>query len=478
MSKRYSKLFALSGNLYTSSAPVVILAGALLKDNQTDKVLAQLKIQNIGTKPIKAVTVCIHPLDTVGNPLGNKILHQYLDLSAARDAEFGAKSPVMLPNTATRGFSVSVVEVAFADNTVWKSSDTPWESMSAPMLLSDAMKDLELVKQYRLQYGNAAKFCVHCESDVWLCTCGAINRNTEISCHKCGVRLKDLLAFDVNILKKARDMRLSTEVAQAQVTKTRKTRKRFILSGVCIIAILAAILGFINFQKVSKYNQAVEYTDNAQYLLAIEAFTALGDYSDSINRLSEVKKLAYDEVFVLLDKCLYDDALYLCEGLGEYSDCPEIAEQIESELITYAEIVSASIIDSSVIEEANRLISDGQYIKDQNFAQIVNIFSLLCDGEWEYISGDASALAVKSKTEYHTITTDMYRKEGWQFAQLYIYFGEAKLYLNGKAGSSIFTQDIYSGVDFTVKLTEEAHLLIEAEYIDGTIASCEYQRCN
>ena len=72
MSERYSRLFTLPENLYAAGSPVVIAAGALLKDNQTGKVIAQLKMRNISPKPIKAATVSIHPLDTVGNPLGGK----------------------------------------------------------------------------------------------------------------------------------------------------------------------------------------------------------------------------------------------------------------------------------------------------------------------------------------------------------------------------------------------------------------------
>ena len=73
MSERYSRLFSLPENLYAEGAPVVIAAGALLKDNQADKIVAQLKMRNISQKSIKAVTVCIHPLDTVGNSLGEEI---------------------------------------------------------------------------------------------------------------------------------------------------------------------------------------------------------------------------------------------------------------------------------------------------------------------------------------------------------------------------------------------------------------------
>ena len=84
MSERYVKLFALPKNLYTCGSPVVFVAGALLKDNQTGKVLAQLKLQNIGVKSIKAVKVSVRPLDTVGNAIGTAIEYQYLDLNPYR----------------------------------------------------------------------------------------------------------------------------------------------------------------------------------------------------------------------------------------------------------------------------------------------------------------------------------------------------------------------------------------------------------
>ena len=52
MSERYSRLFSLSENLYAEGAPVLIAAGALLKDNETGKVLAQLKLRSISDKKI------------------------------------------------------------------------------------------------------------------------------------------------------------------------------------------------------------------------------------------------------------------------------------------------------------------------------------------------------------------------------------------------------------------------------------------
>ena len=80
MSERYTKLFTLPANLYAEGAPVIVSAGNLLKDTQTGKVLAQLKIKNISPKTIKAAKLVIHALDTTGQPLDGDAEQEYLDL--------------------------------------------------------------------------------------------------------------------------------------------------------------------------------------------------------------------------------------------------------------------------------------------------------------------------------------------------------------------------------------------------------------
>jgi hypothetical protein len=70
MAERYTRLFALSGKLYTPGAPVIIEAGALLKDNQLSRVLAQIKLKSISPQEIKAVKVRVSPLDVTGAASG------------------------------------------------------------------------------------------------------------------------------------------------------------------------------------------------------------------------------------------------------------------------------------------------------------------------------------------------------------------------------------------------------------------------
>jgi len=215
MSERFTRLFALQENQYAAGAPVVISAGALLKDNQTGKVLAQLKLQNIDQRTIKAATVSVYPLDTSGDPLGEAVCHQYLDLSAERDTDFGQKSAIALPDATTRAFTVAVDRVVFSDNSNWNSVGAAWEPLSAPKPLSD-LGDSELIKQFHIEYGSNCKNLPLEQKDLWHCSCSALNHTHEEQCHRCGQTLFALQTIDMQELQKTMTARLAAEKAQAE----------------------------------------------------------------------------------------------------------------------------------------------------------------------------------------------------------------------------------------------------------------------
>ena len=247
MHEIYSKLFALPENLYSVGAPVVIASGALQKDNQTGKVLAQLKIRNIQDKVIKALTVKLTPFDTVGKPLGGTVDYQYLDLAAARDADFGQKTPVMLKEAATRSFAVSVSEVIFSDNSIWTASNEVWEPLSTPVTLEKAFPDGELVKQYRVKYGADCKCMFKQEQDLWRCACGVLNHDSEKNCHKCQREAAALAALNMDELKTERDQRLAAEqkkAAEKKAAATAKAKKAKKIAKIVVAVIFAPLVLF------------------------------------------------------------------------------------------------------------------------------------------------------------------------------------------------------------------------------------------
>lgn len=337
MSERYVKLFSLSENLYSAGAPVVVAAGALLKDNQSGRMLAQLKLRNISPQIIKAATVSVIPFDTVGNPLGDAIRHQYLDLNVARDVNFGQKVVIALPKTATRSFTVIVEEVVFATNTLWKDTGEPWKSLPTPTLLSAALADKELEKQYRIQYGNTAKCVPNGVKDVWYCTCGALNRNTEKICHRCNVSLTDLLAFDMETLKKECAIRLEAERKQ-KAAADKKAKKNTRIAIIAIIAVVICIAAgvFISARQkesasLAQYQSAVELLEAGRLNEAYEAFLALDGYKDSREKASSIfdmRNEKYDHATALMEAGQLMEAYEEFVSLDGYIDSNKKAEDI------------------------------------------------------------------------------------------------------------------------------------------------------
>ena len=149
MSERYSKLFTLSSSLFAKGAPAVIKAGALLKDNESKLLVAQLKLQSITKeKSIKLLKVEITCYDSLQRPIGSPVVHEYLDLSVALGQDFGSKSPIKISEPATRSFSVRIVEVGFSDNSVWSDNGEEWKSVATQELIAPELTDEYAKKGY------------------------------------------------------------------------------------------------------------------------------------------------------------------------------------------------------------------------------------------------------------------------------------------------------------------------------------------
>lgn len=346
MSERYARLFTLPENLYATGSPVLIAAGTLLKDNHTSTVLAQLKLRNIGANPIKAATVSIQPFDTVGNSLGDAIAFQYLDLNIYRSGEFGSKIPIALPNSYTRSYSVSVTEVIFADNTIWKTNNEPWNSLDAPITLERSLKDQELVKQYRLKFGGDCKYEPTVQKDLWYCSCGELNRKYDAVCNRCQRTVSALVSVDLNDLKNERDTRIAVErqkadeekaAAEAKAKKTKILAIIFTPIVVVLIIISVLICNTIKNKmeeaaRLEAYHAAISMVEAGQYDEALTALSALGDYRDSVEKLHEVEAIVrqikedaereaiYNSALSELSKGHIERAYELFQKLGEYKD--------------------------------------------------------------------------------------------------------------------------------------------------------------
>ncbi len=354
MSERYKKLFSSPENLYAESSPVIISAGALLKDNQSGNVLAQLKFQNITPKKIKALTVGIQPMDTVGNFLGESVTYQYLDLYAERDSEFGQKTPITLPNAASRSFVVSVTEVIFTDNTTWAWENQPWEPLEKVQLLS-ALCDSELEKQFCLEYGQRCTNLLLDQKDLWHCVCGSINWKDEVKCHRCKKIHADLRAIDIDSLQTKKAERIAKEKIEAEAArkKAEAFKKNIIRIGAVAVCITIVVTIIMSVTDMNEYNSAVTLMESGQYEEAIAVFEALRDYKDSATQISECR---YRSALSLMESGQYEEAIAAFADLGDYKDS---AKRINSAYVKYkyAKLKNAKVGDYVVF---------GSYEQDNN----------------------------------------------------------------------------------------------------------------
>lgn len=339
MSERYTRVLSLPDNLYSAKAPVLISAGALLKDNQTEKVLVQLKITNLSESIITACKVCIEAFDPAGKRLAGLDNCTYLDISAARGESFGSKTPFYLPDYTTRKITVSVVEAVFSNGEIWQDTQSEWSPVPAPEKISTIFPDAEIARQYELDAGKDSEWVPMALGGIYRCTCGTINLSKYSLCSKCGRNFHNLISLlNEKDLATKKDARLKLEqerrIAQAKAqrekeerdAKSRKKKSKRVLTalaGVLCIGLVAAIIVTVVIP-ASKYRKAEGYFAGGAYDEAVSAFTELGAYKDSEMRALEAKnEKTYQQALTEVAANNIENAASLFESIIGYRDSAE-----------------------------------------------------------------------------------------------------------------------------------------------------------
>ena len=418
MSERYTSLYRSANDLYAAGSPVVIAAGALLKDNQKGRVLAQLKLKSISEKELRAVTVRVTARDTFGKTLGTPVEHQYLDLKAVRDNMFGSKEAIPLPDSTAREFSAAVTEAAFADGSMWKADeDAVWASLPAQTPLTEIITDAELMKQYHKDVLSCAQYQLLETKDLWLCACGAVNHSGEGKCHHCQAALTALQGVDMEQLRADCDARLAEEArvreeraaqqrreaeeaaeqarreaeeaaAKAAAVKKLAIRIGSIAAAAAVVCIAAVLLVTKVIVPTSHYNKAVALMDSGDYEAAITAFEAMDGYKNSVEQIeacqTAIKDNDYAAAVALMESGDYEAAIAAFEAMDGYKDSADQVEQC-SEIITQNKIAgfaNASVGDTIVY---------GSYEQDNNFSNGQE------DIEWIVLAKEGNQILVISK---------------------------------------------------------------------------------
>lgn len=399
MSERYARLFALPENLYQPGSPVIILAGALLKDNQTGGILALIKFKNVGTKPIRGLKVRFFPQDLTGIDLDQPLEHQYLDLNAARDGEFGQKEPVAFPNAITRAFRVEVYQVVFADGTLWNQEQNQWAPMPPLQALETALGDKELCKEYQILYGANCRVMPQEDKGLWRCTCGAWNMESEANCHACGKNLDQLKALDLEQLKASRDARLAREqqamaaqqaaASQAAASapaqaSSKGNRPQWLIPGIAALLVVLVGVGvfFANREKPASSGsssssgsgggtQSAASDDSGTSAAADDSSSAASDDSGSASG-SSGSVAASDEDFVR--DALHDFSL----EMKDYAPGTTVAFSLDGSSVTLGLLADQSqFTDDEIMGLANEILygtGASDFLADGGFEIFFHLF--------------------------------------------------------------------------------------------------------
>lgn len=337
MSERYKKLYHLEHRLYASGAPVIVAAGALLRDAYSGGLLCQLKFRNIQPLPIKALRVLVQMLDVDGELLERPVSHRYLDLDLKQEEEFGRDVAIVLPSREARSFTVSVSQVSFTDGEIWKNTAAEWLPLEDQPTLAEYYGDPEVAVQFQIHCGTDCRYPVVLDKELWFCACGAVNPLSEGKCHVCRRRRSGLLDISEDALRAEARARLENERVQSsqEAQDARKRRKKRLIAAAVILPLVILATGAAltlpgMLARSHAYEDARVLLDDGNYDEAAAAFAALGDYRDSADYIGE--KIPYRFAEELMTAAEANDSSALSR-IGRNED--DLSEEVPASRLLY-----------------------------------------------------------------------------------------------------------------------------------------------
>ena len=128
MSDRYSRIYTLPDGLHIKDAPISIVSGKLLYDNEQKRKIVVLKLKNLTDISIQSVDVIIKTFNAKCLESDNVTNYTYKNFQVSYSMEFGSKKAIVIQNTDAVSFEVSIQTVRFSDGSSW---DCPKKALSA-----------------------------------------------------------------------------------------------------------------------------------------------------------------------------------------------------------------------------------------------------------------------------------------------------------------------------------------------------------
>lgn len=267
----------------------------------------------------------------------------------------------------------------------------------------ELLEDDELAKQFRIEYGGGCENLLLEQKDLWHCVCGAVNRQEEGNCHKCGKALSELQAIDMEGLRVKKDERLARERAEAEVARKEaeiavaKTKKIGMISAIAVTILVVvvvaanAITGMV--KENNAYKDALALMDGGQYEEAIAVFQTTEGYKDSVAQIAICHYSAAEEALVNGDAT--HAAMHF--GAADYSDSKARSMELWNE-IAVRETISAGWAHTVGLKSDGTVVAVGDNEDGQcNVSGWTDIVAISAGGHHTVgLNSDGTVVAVGS----------------------------------------------------------------------------------
>lgn len=286
---------------WLQKCPILLHSYAITKNNVDNSILLQCKFENIGDKTIKAVSIAIKCFDILHQPLTDVDDYSFLDINVQPYILFGDRTPIPLPDNATRNVLIVPLKIVFSDDTMWENTaqhkfelaeyqQQPISSIGA--LAEQYKRDLHKICKNSKAHSNLPVRV----NGFTICGCGHVIKSSEKSCPVCNVDIEKLFQINnVDVLKNHfKDYQIEQKKNQ-QHTKEKKKKTIFRVAVVSSIAILAIAIPF-TFSIINKNT-------------FMDAFHKAQAYSDRFSACEDFAACVTDEGRVILTEPYEDITL-------------------------------------------------------------------------------------------------------------------------------------------------------------------------
>jgi tetratricopeptide (TPR) repeat protein len=381
--KTAKTVYELPSPLYAPGSPILIAGGALLEAEGL--LYCRLRLQVIDDVRVRGVTLAVQALDAAGEAMGLELPHRFLG-RAGRDEILGEKEPLVLPIDGAASFRLRVLSVLTEAGGEW-IPETPFLPLPAQERLETHYGAEDLAEQFRIRYGSDCLYAITPVQDLWRCTCGAVNRAAEGSCHRCHRVRAALEKVSVETLRTESESRArkAPQRREQLAADRRLLRKKLLLWTAVILPVLILVIGLLiavprEIERRNLYEGAQWLAGIGEFDAARETYLSLGDYRDSAemagpgldylqacelrrraeqNDPSALRMIGRTRADLNEDTSaamlLYEAAQREFEALGDYKDSAAQAARCAEGLTT-----SRLLLQQAAYDRANTLLESGK----------------------------------------------------------------------------------------------------------------------